>query len=166
MTLNISCHCLWPAEFLLKNHLIVLWEFSSMFVIIQLISHVQLFATPWTVAIRGLLSPTISQSLLKFMLIESVMPSNHLILCHPFLLLPLSFPMSQLFTSSGQSIGASATILPMSIQGWFPLGLTSLISLQSKGLSRIFSSSTIEKHQFLALSHLYGPALTSEYDTG
>ena len=59
-----------------------------------------------------------------------------------------SFPMSQLFTSGGQSIGASASVLPMSIQGWFPLGLTGLISLQSKRLSRVFSSTTVGKHQF------------------
>ena len=58
------------------------------------------------------------------------------------------FPMSQLYASSGQSIGtsASASVLPMNIQGWFPLGLTGLISLQSKGLSRVFSSTTIQKH--------------------
>ena len=61
-----------------------------------------------------------------------------------------SFPMSQLFTSGGQSIGASASVLPMNIQGWFPLGLTGLISLQSKGLSRVFSSTAIWKHQFLS----------------
>ena len=101
------------------------------------------------------LSFTISQSLLKLMSIELVMLSNHLILCHP-LLLPLvflrseSFPMIQLFTSGGQSIGASASasVLPMNIQGWFPLGLTGLISLQSKGLSRVFSNTTVRKHQF------------------
>ena len=62
-----------------------------------------------------------------------------------------SFPMSQLFTSGGQSIGASASVLPMSIQGWFPLGLTGLISLQSKGLSRVFSNTTVWKHQFFSL---------------
>jgi len=60
-----------------------------------------------------------------------------------------SFPMSWLFASSGQSIGASASVLPMNIQGWFPLGLTDLISLRSKGLSRVFSSTTIQKYQFL-----------------
>jgi len=84
------------------------------------------------------------------------MPSNHLILCQRFLLCPQSFPasgsfpVSQLFTSGGQSIGASASAsgLPMDIQGWFPLGLTGLISLQSKGLSRVFSSTTVQKHQF------------------
>ena len=61
-----------------------------------------------------------------------------------------SFPMSQLFASGGQSIGASASasVLPMSIQGWFPLGLTGLVSLQSKGLPRVFSSTTVQKHQF------------------
>ena len=68
-----------------------------------------------------------------------------------------SFPMSQLFASGGQSIGdstsASASVLPMSIQGWFPLGLTGLIYLLSKGLSRVFSSTTVKKHQFLG-AHL------------
>ena len=92
-------------------------------------------------------SITNSWSLLKLMSIESVMPSNHLILFHPLLLLPSifpelgSFPMSQFFALSGQSIGASASasVLSMNIQDWFPLGLTGLISLQSKGLSRVFS---------------------------
>ena len=88
--------------------------------------------------------------------IESVMSSNHLILHHPFSFclqsFPASgsFPVSQLFTSGGQGIGASpsASVLPMNIQGWFPLGLTGLISLLSKGLSRAFSSTTVQKHQF------------------
>ena len=63
-----------------------------------------------------------------------------------------SFPMSWLFASGGQSIGAStsASVLPMNIQGWFPLGLTGLISLQTKGLSRVFSNTTIQKHQFFS----------------
>ena len=60
-----------------------------------------------------------------------------------------SFPMSWLFASSGQSIGASASVFPMNIQGWFPLGLTSLISFLSKGLSRVFSSTTVWRHQFI-----------------
>ena len=101
---------------------------------------------------------TISQSLLKFLSIESVMVSSHLILCCLLLLLPSlfptsgSFPASQFFISGGQSIGASASaaVLPMNIQGWFPLGLTSLISLQSKGLSRVFSNSMIWKHKFFS----------------
>ena len=113
---------------------------------------------PSTVAHQSSLSITISQSLPKFMSIESVMPSNHLILCHPvFLLLQSflasgSFPMSQLFESGGQSIGASASasasVLPMKMQGWFPLGLTGFISLQFKGISKVFSSTTVWKHQF------------------
>ena len=72
----------------------------------------------------------------------------------PFSSCPQSFPasgsflMSQLFASGGQSIGASVSVLPMNIQDWFPLGLTSLISLLSKGLSRVFSNTTVQKHQF------------------
>ena len=88
------------------------------------------------------------------MSIESVMPSNHLSLCHPLLLPSLFpsikvFPVSQLFASDGQSIGASASasVLPMNIQDWFPLGLTDWISLQFKGLLRVFSNTTIQKHQ-------------------
>ena len=77
-----------------------------------------------------------------------------------------SFLVTQLFASGGQSIGAlaSASVLPMSIRSWFPLGLICLISLQSRGLSSVFSSTTVQKHQFLALSLLYGPALTSVHD--
>ena len=89
------------------------------------------------------------------MSIESVMLSNHLILCHP-LLLPSIFPSIRVFSNESAlrirwpSIGASssAAVLPMNIQGWFPLGLTGLISLQSKELSRISSSTIIWKHQF------------------
>ena len=99
---------------------------------------------------------TISWSLLRFMSIELVMLSNHLIFCQPLLLLPSifhsisSFPVSWLFTSGGQSIGASvsASVLPMAIQGWFPLGWTGWISLLSKGLSTVFSKTTVQKHQF------------------
>ena len=83
--------------------------------------------------------------------------------CFQSFLASASFPVSRLFASGGQSIGASASasVLPMNIQGWFPLGLTGLISLQSKGLSRVFSNTTVKKHKFLALSFLYGPTLTS-----
>ena len=88
-----------------------------------------------------------------------VMRSNRLILCCSLLLLPPiflasgSFLMSQFFMSGGQIISASAPVLPMNIQEWFPLGWTGLISLQSKGFSRVFSSTTIQKHQFLS-AHL------------
>ena len=127
-------------------------QFSS----VQSLSPVWLFVTPWTAAHQASLSITNSWSLLKLISIESVMPSNHLIICH--LLSSClqsfpasgSFPVSQFFASGSQSIGAlaSASVLPMDIQGWFPLGLTNLIALQSKGLSRIFSNTTVQKHQF------------------
>ena len=124
---------------------------------VQLPSHVQLSATPWTAACQASLSITNSRSLLKLMSIELVMPSNYLILCHPLLPLPSiffpaseSFPMSQFFAAGGQSIrvSASTSVLPKNIQAWLPLGWTGLISLQSKGLSRVFSNTTVQKHQF------------------
>ena len=136
------------------------------------LSHVWLFATPWTAAHQASLSIPNSQSLVKLMSIESVMPFNHLIFCCLLLLLPSMFPsirvfpMSRLFPSCGQSIGASASasVLPMNIQDWFPLGFTGLISLQSKELSRVFSSATFESISSSALSFLYGPTFTSIYD--
>ena len=99
---------------------------------------------------------TVSWRLFKLMSTESVMPSNHVILWCPLLLLPSifpasgTFPMSQFFSSGGQGIGVSAPalVLPMNIQAWFPLRWTGLISLQSKGLSRVFSNTTVQKHQF------------------
>ena len=117
------------------------------------------FATPWTAAHQASLSFTISQSLLRLISNESVMLSNHLILCHPLLLLPSIFVSIRVFSnelarhikansSHGQSFGASTSVLPMNIQGSFPLRLTGLISLMSKGLSRVFSSTTVWKHQF------------------
>ena len=111
------------------------------------------FASQWTAARQASLSITSSWSLLKVMSIESVMPSNHLILCHSLLLPPSIFPSITVFsTSCGQSIGvsASASILPMNIQDWSPLGWTGWISLQSKGLSRVFSNTTVQNHQFFS----------------
>ena len=120
-------------------------------VVVQSLSHVQLFAIPWAAASQASLSFTVYQSFLKLMSTESVMPSNHLIRCLPLLLLPSLFPGIRVFPnkSGGQSIGASASAsgLPVNIQGWFPLGWNGLISLFSKGLSRVFSSTTIPKHQ-------------------
>ena len=125
-------------------------------VAVQLLSRVWLFVTPWTTAHQAFLSITISGSLLKLMSIRSVTPSNHLILCTLFSSclqsFPTSgsFPMSHLFTSGGQRMetSASASVLPMNIQSWSPLGLTGLISLLSKGLSRVFRSTTVWEHQF------------------
>ena len=133
-------------------------ECSTLTASVQLLSYIQLFVTPWTAARQASLSITNSQSLLKLIPIKSVMPSNHLILCYPLLLLPStfpasgSFPTSQSFISGGQSTGTSvsASGLPMNAQEWFPLGLTGLISLQSKGLSRVFSNTTVQKDQFFS----------------
>ena len=123
---------------------------------VQLLSRVQPLTTPWTAAHQASLSITNSQSLPKLMSTESVMPSNHLILCHPLLLhlqsfsASGSFQMSQLFASGGQNfrVLASTSDLPMNTQDWSPLWWTSWISLQSKGLSRVFSNTKIQKHQF------------------
>ena len=117
--------------------------------------------TPWTAAHHASLSITSSQSLLKLMSIKSVMPPNPLILCHPLLLLPSIFLNIRVISNesvlciSWPSIEASAlaSVLLINIQGWFPLGLTGLISLQSKGLPRVFSNTTVQKHQFLELNN-------------
>ena len=120
---------------------------------------------------HGLQSIINCQILLKLVSIELVMLSNHLIFFHPILLPPLIFPSIRIFhksqfgTSGGQNIGASASasVLPMDIQYWVPLGWTGLISLQSKGLSRVFFNTTVQKHQIFGtqyLSFLYSPALT------
>ena len=124
--------------------------------LVQLLSHVQLFVTPRIAARQASLFITKSRSSPKLMSIESVMPSSHLILCHPLLLLPPipptseSFSMSQLYAWGGQSIGVSAlaSVLPKNTQDWSRLEWTSWISLQSKGLSRVFSNTTVQKHQF------------------
>ena len=138
---------------------------------VQSLRHVRLFATPWTAAHQASLSITNSQSLLILMSIESVMPSNHLILCWP-LFLPHSsflasgsFPMSQFFASGGQSIGVSAStsVLSMNIQDLFPLGLT------ESPCSPRDSQESSPKLQFKninssALSFLYSPTLTYIHD--
>ena len=129
---------------------------KSLSIVVQSPSHVRLFATPWTASCQASLSLTISQSLPKF--IASVMPSSHLILWRPLLLLLLifpasfpTFPLSFLFASDDQNTGASSSVLPVSIQGWSPLRLTGLISLLSKGLSGVFSSTTVRKHRFFGV---------------
>ena len=138
-------------------------------VAVPTVSHVRLSVTPWTAAGQALLSFTISQSLLKLMSIESVMPSNHFILCCPLHLLPSISPSIRLFSNESapwirwpklqpqlQSLklkfgaSASASVLPTNIQGLFPLGLTGLISSRSKGLSTVFSGTTVWKYQFFS----------------
>ena len=135
------------------------------------------FCEPMNCSMPGFLVLHHRWSLLKLLSIESVIPHSHLILCHP-LLLPSIFPSIRVFPkelvlrNGGQTIGASAlaSILPVNIQDWFPLGLTGLISLQLKGLSRVFSSITIGIHQYFShfmvqpLSLIYGKTLTSIHD--
>ena len=167
--LSSYCLCLtqniilvWSVQY---NDLILV-QFSS----IQLLSHLWLFATPWTAACQASLSITNSPRLLKLMSIKSVMTTNHLILYRP--LLPSSFPaswsfpMSQFFASGGQRTGvsASASVFPMNIQNWFPLELIGLISLQSKRLSRVFSTTTVQKHQFFSAQLSLWSTLTSIHD--
>ena len=122
----------------------------------------------WTAAHQASLSITNSWSLLKFMSIELLMPSNHLILCRP-LCLPSIFPSIRV--SSSHQVAKvlelqlqHQSFLPMNIQDWFPLGLTGLISLLSKGLSGVFSNTTVQKHHSSAFSFLHGPTLTSIHD--
>ena len=143
----------------------MVWPSIITMVVVQLLSCVRLFTAPWTAAHLASLSFTISQSLLKLLSIELMMSSDHLILCHPLLLLPSVFPsirlvflfffvfspMSQLFASGDQSIGAWASVLPMNIQLRFLLGSTGLISLLFKGLTRVFSSTTVWKHQLFGV---------------
>ena len=130
-------------------------QFSSF----QSLSRVWPFAIPWIPAHHAFLSITNYWSLLKLMSIELVMQANHLILCCPLFLLPSFFPSIRVFSNElvlcirwpkcyGDS--ASASVLPMNIQDWFPLGWTGWISLQSKGLSRVFFNTTVQKHQFFS----------------
>ena len=122
------------------------WQYSS----VQSLSRVWLFATPWTAACQASLPITNSQSLLKPMSIESVMPSNHLIPCRP-LLPPSVFPSIRVFSNESAlcirwskywEFQLQQSVLQMNIQDWSPLGWTGWISLQSKGLSRVFSNTT------------------------
>ena len=127
-------------------------QFSSF----QSLSCARLFVTPWTAACQASLSITRSWSLLKFMSIESMLPSNHLIFCHPLLLLPSIFTSIRVYSSESVLCirwpkywsFSFSTSLP--VQDWFPLGLTGLTSLQSKELSRVFFNTIVQKHQFFS----------------
>ena len=128
-------------------------QFSS----VQSLSRVWLFETPWIVARQASLSITNSRSPLKLMPIELVISSSHLILCHPLLLPPIP-PSIRLFSNESTLLmrwpkywSLSFSISPsMNTQDWSPLGWTGWISLQSKGLSRVFSNTTVQKHQFFS----------------
>ena len=142
-----------------------------MFSSVQLLSHVWFFATPWTTAHQASLSITNSRSPPKLMSIGLVMPSNHLILCRPLLLLPSIFPSIRVFSNESALCirwpkywSFSFNISPMNTQDWSLLGWTGWISLQSKGLSRVFSNTTVQKQQFFGIYLLHGPTLTSIHD--
>ena len=152
-------HCFFlPSS--VNGHLDYIHVLSS----VQSLNRVRLFATPWIAARQASLSITNSQSSFRLTSIESVMPSSHLILFVPFSSCPQSlpasesFPMSQLFAWGGQSTGVSAlaSVLPKNTQDWSPLGWIGWTSLKSKGLSRVFSNTTIQKHQF------FGAQLSSQ----
>ena len=140
-------------------------QFSS----VQWLSHVRLFAAPWATACQASLSITSSRSSPKPMSIESVMPSNHLILCRPFLFLPSIFPSIRVPSNESALCirwpkywSFSFNISPFNEhQGLISFRMDWLISLQSKGLSRVFSNTTIQKHQSSVLSFLYSSTLTS-----
>ena len=122
----------------------------------QSLSRVRLFATPWIAARQASLSITNSRSSLRLTSIELVMPSSHLILCRPLLLLPPIPPSISVFSNEStlcmrwpkHGVSALASFLPTNTQGWSPSEWTSWVSLQSKGLSRVFSNTTVQKHQF------------------
>ena len=124
--------------------------------LVQSLSRVRIFLTPWTAARQASLSITNSRSPPKPMSIESVMPSNHLILCHPLLLLPSNFPSIRVFSNESvlrirwpKDWSFSFSISPSNQRsGLICFGWTGWISLQSKGLSRVFSNTTVQKHQF------------------
>ena len=166
---GVGCHALLQEIFPTQGwnpHLLHLlhWQFGSLLPAsaklssVQLLSRVRLFATPWIAARQASLSITNSRSSLRLTSIESVMPSIHLILCRPLLLLPpippsiRVFSMSQFFAWGVQSTGVSAlaSFLPKKSQGWSPSEWTGWISLQSKGFSRVFSNTTFQEHQFFS----------------
>ena len=137
-------------------------QFSS----VQSLSRVRLFTTPWAAAHQASLSITNSRSLLKLMSIELVMPSNHLILCRPLLLLPLIFPSIRVFSNESaphirwpKYWSFSFSISPSNEYSGLISFMTDWISLQSKGLSRVFSNTTVQKHQF------FGAQLSSQSDS-
>ena len=132
---------------------------------VQSLSHFWLFETPWIATHQASLSITNSWSSLKLTSIESVMPSSHLILCRPFFFLPPISPSMRVFSNESTlrmrwpkywSFSFSIISLPKKSQGWSPSEWTGWISLQSKGLSRVFTNTTVQKHQF------FGAQLSSQ----
>ena len=166
-------HVYWVNDAIQSTHLLLYPSPPALqFCSVQSLSHVWLFATPWTAAhqtscpspapgacsnscpLNQCFHPTIS---------PSAVPLSTCLLSFPA---PGSFLRSQFFASGGQSIGpsASASTLPINIQDWFPLVLTGWIFLKSKGLSKVFFKTTVQKHQFFGTQLFYGPSLTSIHD--
>jgi len=148
--------CLWILEFNPFTLKVITVSKRLQFSSVQSLSHVWLFATPWIAAHQASLSITNSRSPPKPMCIKSVMPSSHLILCRPLLLLPPIPPSIRVFSNESALCmrwpkywSFSFSISPSkNTQDWSPLGWTGWISLQAKGLSRVFSNTTVQKHQF------------------
>ena len=140
---------------------------------VQSLSHVWLSVTPWTIARQAFLSITNSQSYSNSCSLSWWCHLTNLILCHPLLLqVPSIFPSikvfsnESIFTLGGHSIGvsASASVLPMNIRDRLPLGWIGWISLQSKGLSRVFSNTTVQKHQFFGTQVSLNPVICCDYN--
>ena len=149
-----------------------IYQKANQFSSVQSLSHVRLFGTPWITARQASLSITNSWSSPRFTAIESVMPSSHLILCRPLLLLPPIPPSIRVFSNEStlrlrwlKYWSFSFCISPSKEDpGLISLGWTSWISLQSKGLSRVFSNTTVQKHHFFGAQLLHSPTLTSIHD--
>ena len=160
----VICSCAYfPLLYFVDEMFMQFFYFSIWFSSVQSVSRVRLFETPWITARQASLCITNSWSSLKLMSIEwchpvisfSVIPFSS---CPQSLPASESFPMSQLFAWGGQSNGVSAlaSVLPVNTQDWSPLGWTGWISLQSKGLSRVFSNNTVQKRQY------FGAQLSSQ----
>ena len=170
--ISLSSSSLFPPLLSSGNHYSILccYSLSTLFFVFQLLSHVRLFATSWAAAHQASLSITISWSFLNLMSIKLVMPSNHLILCCPLLLVLSILPsiriVSWLFASGVQSTGASGSesVLPVNIQHWFPLGLTVLSPCHPEDSQGSSPAPQFKSINSLAASLLYGPILTSIHD--
>ena len=159
--MQLTSRCNWLGTYIIetRRHLP-----SSKFSSVQSLSCVRLFMTPWIAAHQASLSITNSRSSLRLMSIESAMPSSHLILCRPLLLLRPIPPSIRVFSNESTLrmrwpkywVSALPSFLPKKSQGWCPSEWTGWISLQSKGLSRVFSNTTVQKHQF------FGAQLSSQ----
>ena len=177
MWIKVSLCIVWEHDIYSNNSCwLHFWHYETEirwhYVSVQLLNCVQLFANPWTAACQTSLSITKSWSLLKLMCINSMMPSNHLILCHPLLFLPSIIPSNRDFSKVSvlhirwpKYWSFSFSISPSNeYSGLISLGWTGLISLLSKGFSRVFCNTVVQKHQFFSFSFLYCPTLTSIHD--